>query len=181
MNRRARAGTWLANIATSGLLACASASGPSQGIQTLYMPGSNITMMPGTEPYTKTIAAPIDQVWHYVAAAYDSLTIPLTTLQPKTHIVGNEGFKAHQKLGKERLSKFFECGTTQEGENADSYELYIVLITQLEADGEHLTKVTTTVQAAAKPMNFAQDYSRCQSKFVLETRITDIVRSHFAK
>ena len=139
-------------------------------------------MAPGTEPFSKTIAAPIEQVWHYVPGAYDSLTIPLTTLRPTTHVVGNEGFKVTQRLGKERLSKFFDCGATQGGGmNADTFEMYVVLITQLEADGPSRTKIITTVQASGRPMQNMQDFSQCQSTGLIERRITDIITAHFAK
>ena len=87
--------------------------------------------------------------------------------------------KSRQKLGKERLSTFFECGTTQVGPNADSYELYVTVHTYLEPlkGDSSRTRMTVAVSGAAKPLQFSQDYSRCTSKTMLERRILDVISS----
>ena len=64
---------------------------------------------------------------------------------------------------------------TQVGPNADSYEVYFTITTQLDSVAPSLTRMTTQLTAAAKPLAFSQDYSRCSSKVVLEKKLLDIV------
>src|SRR4051812_41974930 len=52
------------------------------------------------------VAMPIDRVWRLMPAVYDSLKIPLTTLDGAKHFVGNEGMKVRQKLGGVPLSRY---------------------------------------------------------------------------
>jgi hypothetical protein len=166
--------------------ACAPSSSvsttPTQRTETIYTGGSGkLTVNPDNGAATRVIEAPLEKVWQLLPSAYDSVAVPLTLIDPKRHVIGNEGFKLRQTLGKKRLSTFFECGTTQVGPNADSYEVYLTVLTNLEADGPTRTKLTTSITAAAKPMQFAQDYSRCSSKSALETRIADIMAAAATK
>jgi hypothetical protein len=123
------------------------------------------------------IGAPLQAVWRLLPVAFDSGAVPLSLVDPKKHVMANEGFKIRQKLGKDRLSTFFECGTTQVGPNADSYELYITVSSNLEpVKGDTTrTRMTVAVSAAAKPLQFSQDYSRCTSKTMLERKMLDAV------
>ena len=165
------------------LTGCASPS-PSTPVsrpETVYAGTTALKINPDNGATTKTLDAPLDRVWLRLPTAYDSVGIPLTLMDPRRHVMGNEGFKVRQTLAKRRLSGYFECGSTQVGPNADSYEVYLTILTTLEADGAQRTKMTTTVTAQAKPMQFAQDYSRCSSKSTLETRISDIVTAAVLK
>jgi hypothetical protein len=97
--------------------------------------------------------------------------------------MANEGFKVRQKLRNERLSNYFECGTTQVGPNADSYELFVTVRSYLEPlkEDSTRTRMTVAVTAAAKPLQFAQDYSRCTSKTALERRMLDVIANAVSK
>jgi hypothetical protein len=111
------------------------------------------------------------KVWWALAETYEALGIPLTLIDHPKKTLANEGFKVRAKLGEARLSNYFECGTTQVGPNADSYEMYLTILTQLDSVSAAQTRMTTSISAAAKPMLFAQEYSRCTSKGTLEKEI----------
>jgi hypothetical protein len=180
MNRSIRlAGRLLSGAVVVAGAACASAAGPTQRTETVYIPGATGAMSVTGEngSVSVTLAAPLQSVWRLVPMAFDSAGVPLSLIDPKTHAIGNEGFKVRQKLGKERLSTYFECGTTQVGPNADSYELFITVMSHLQPVKGDTTKTRMTVQVtgAAKPLQFAQDYSRCTSKTMLERRMLDVV------
>jgi hypothetical protein len=127
------------------------------------------------------IAFPLDQVWRALPAAYDSLKIPLTTLDPKTHHLGNEGMKIRQRLGTVMLSKYIDCGQAQIGPSADSYDVYLNVTTTVSARSGAETEIATIVESAAKPLNFGQDYSRCTSKGTIENAISTIVAAKLTK
>lgn len=126
-------------------------------------------------PIETTIAAPIERVWRALPAAFDSLAIPVSRSEPATHTLGNDSFKTRQRLGKTILSRYFDCGATQIGPNADSYEVNITLLTSLSPAGDGSTRLATSIQALARPITFNQGYSACSSKGELERRIVEQV------
>jgi hypothetical protein len=162
----------------AGLGACSAAVTPTQRPESTYIPGAGVMSVSGESgTIAVTIGAPLQTVWRALPLAFDSTGVQLTLIDPKKHLMANEGFKIRQKLGKERLSTFFECGTTQVGPNADSYELYVTVHTYLEPlKGDSTrTRMTVAVTGAAKPLQFSQDYSRCTTKTMLERKMVDVV------
>lgn len=165
------------------LLAACASSGPTPGAgsstQTISIgsggSGGTTRMNTSTTSSVANVPFPLADVWRFLPEAYDSLGIPKSLINPATRVISNQGMKIRQRLGKTPLSRFIECGMTQIGPNADSYEVFLTVSTQLAAAGSGTT-ITTTVDAVAKPLNFAQEYSRCSSKGVLEPRIVDALK-----
>jgi hypothetical protein len=158
-------------------------SAPGRATETVRVAGSGIgmTIAPNTGANVTTIPFSSEQVWRTMPAVFEALGIPLTTVDPKKHLIGNEGFKLRQQLGTVRLSKYIECGTTQIGPNADSYEVYITIMTDVQAGESGGAKISTIFEASARPLNFAQEYSRCSSKGVLEPKIVEIATAKLQK
>jgi hypothetical protein len=151
-------------------------SSPTSTVRVMGEGGGALTLTSSTMANVTTIPFSIDQVWRVLPAVYDSLSIPITTVEPSKHLVANEGFKLRQTLGKTPLSRYIDCGATQIGANADSYDVYMTIVTHADAGSEG-TKLSTTLEAAAKPVSFSQAYSRCTSRGVLETRIADVLKA----
>jgi hypothetical protein len=179
MTRSAQVVRSLFCLLAASAAGCASAVTPTQRVETTYIPGmaGALSVSGDNGSVSATIGAPMQAVWRILPVAFDSVSVPLSLIDPKTHVMGNEGYKLRQKLGKERLSTYFECGTTQVGPNADSYEIYLKVLSNLEPvrGDSSRTRVTVTVSAAAKPLQFSQDYSRCTSKTALERRLLDVI------
>lgn len=168
------------------LCACATASstlssnGPTQQVRVATPMGeTNLAMASTTDANVAQLSAPIDRVWGQLPAAYDSLGIPVNTANSSSHLIGNNGLKLRHQLGKVYLSKYIDCGQTQIGENADSYDVMLTVYTQLQAGtgGVGSTQISTTVDAAARPAAFAQAYARCSSKGVLESKLVDLLKA----
>jgi hypothetical protein len=172
-------------FSVAALCGCAASTSTTSGraTETVRVAGSGIGM--ATAPNTGAIVATVpfasEQVWRTMPAVFESLGIPLTTLDPKKHLIGNEGFKLRQQLGTVRLSKYIECGTTQIGPNADSYEVYITIVTDVQPGESGGAKISTVFEASARPLNFAQEYSRCSSKGVLEPKIVEVATAKLQK
>jgi hypothetical protein len=166
------------------VLACSGAVTPTQRVESTYIPGASVMSVSGENgSMSVVIGAPLQTVWRYLPTAFDSAGVALTLVDPKMHLMANEGFKIRQKLKNERLSTYFECGTTQVGPNADSYELYVTVrsfIEPLKNDSTR-TRMTVAISGAAKPLQFSQDYSRCTSKTMLERKMIDVVANAVAK
>jgi hypothetical protein len=178
----------IALVSLMVLGACASGSGSgSSRPETMRVSGgggiggaSAITMNTSTTASVTKVAFPIDQVWRMLPVAYDSLKIPPTTLDPRAHHFGNEGMKIRRQLGGVALSKYIDCGQAQIGPSADSYDVFLSVMTTLGASDGGSTDVSTIVEAAARPLHFGQEYTRCTSKGTIENAISGIINAKLA-
>lgn len=166
--------------------ACASGGGSAPGpsgpmTQTIGIAGGGdrLTISPGSGPTTHAIAAGVDRVWRVLPAAFDSLGVPVTRVDPAQRVIGNDGFKTRQKLRNVPLSRYVDCGQTQIGQNADSYEVIITLVVQVRPGANSATSssLVTTFEAVARPLTFSQGYSRCTTKATLEPRLLAAVNA----
>jgi hypothetical protein len=160
-------------------LACAG-SAPTPGAapveQHVVVPGSagslNIVAASGISSHE--FAAPVEKVWKVLPAVFDSLSMTISMLDPTTHTIGNRGFKVRGKLGKVGLAHYIDCGTTQIGPNAESYDVTLTLITTLTATAGGATAMTIDFEASAKPLAFAQEPFHCSSKGTMEQRVNQL-------
>jgi len=143
----------------------------SQGGASLTIPGNNSSTV-------RTVAFGMDQVWRALPFVFDSIGIPVGTLDPAKRTIGNSGFKIRGRLKGVPLSRYIDCGnSTQIGPNADAYDVNITMFAELHAADAGGTAVTTTMDVMARPATFAQEYSHCATKGVLETRFFDILKA----
>jgi hypothetical protein len=124
-----------------------------------------------------TVSAPIDRVWAVLTPSYDSVAIPLTAIDPAAHVLGNGGLIVHRKLGKARLSEYINCGNSQGGPSADTYEVNLSVSTRLAPAPSGGTIVTTVVNAAGKPASLSGDYVPCGTTGGLETRLVRLIEA----
>lgn len=181
-------GVTMRRVATLSLLtlaACATGSSTTstrpESMRVIGSGGSqSFNLTPSTSANVSRVSGPIDKVWRLMPAVYDSLKIPLTRFDAAQHIVGNEGMKAHQKLGTVSLSKYIDCGEAQIGPSADTYDVYLSVVTTVRTVSPTETEIQTMVESAAKPMSFGQEYARCSSKGTIETAISNIVSARLS-
>jgi hypothetical protein len=174
-----------------GLAGCASsgAIGPARPAETVRASGgasmtsgsTGVSIVPSSSEVNVTIASPINVAWRAMPGVYQTLKIPLTTLDQQTHTIGNEGLKALKNLGGVPLSKYLDCGNSQIGPNADSYDVHLSIVSQLVANANGTTKLVTNLVASARPLAYAQEYSHCSSKGVLEAKLVDELNAALAK
>ena len=123
---------------------------------------------------TRELPASVDALWNVLPAVHDSLGIPITLRDAARHTIGNDGLRVRSRLGKVGLQRYLDCGSTQGGPNAETYEVYLVLRTQVLPGANAGSRLSTSVQAEARPVNFASDGVRCTSKNTLEKAIADL-------
>jgi hypothetical protein len=178
-------------LAAGTCLSCASSTrqSPPRTTETVRISGgagatphaaggtAELSITPSTEAHTRTFAFPLDRVWGVLPAAYDSLGIPVTRLDPKDHVIGNPGFVVRRRLGKTHLGRYLDCGSTQGAPSVDSYDVNLSVISQAYSDAAGSTIVSTIVDARAKPVFASAEWSRCTSTGRLEAAILDGVKS----
>lgn len=170
----------ICTAALIGLSACASNSSErGTRVRTQSVGGSDV----GRIAVTSTVEADLikvpydaDAVFRVMTAAYDSLGIPITGLDPAKKTIENNGVKIRNRLGKMPISTYLDCGNSQIGPNADSYDVYLNISTRVMADGGGASKLATLLEAQARPATYNQAYSVCTTKGVLEQKLADVVQ-----
>ena len=147
----------------------------SRTIQVYGVPGK-LTVSSASNPVTSRLDFTVDEVWRVLPAVFDSLGVKVSMVDPKRHIIGAEDLKVRVQLGRTPMSRYIDCGQTQIGQNADSYELRLTVLAQVQAVAPGGSLLSTTLDAAAKPITFSQDYSRCSSKGLFESRLVEAVK-----
>jgi len=136
--------------------------------------GASLNVVPISGLSTHQFAYPVDAVWKVMPAVLDSVAVPVGLLDPTTHTIGNRGFKLRGKLGRVPLGRYIDCGTTQIGPNAESYDITLTLTTTLVPAAGGGTSMTVNMEASAKPLAFSQEPFRCATKGALEQRVVDL-------
>jgi hypothetical protein len=168
----------IVSISVLWLAACASSGGGGVQQETVRVVDSGVGMQLTTHHtagwVTQDVAAPGDAVWRALGAAHDSLGIPVTVRDERARTIGNDGLKLRRRLGQVPLQRYLDCGNTQGGPNAESYEVHLVVRTQVLPAGSGSSRVSSTVQAQARPVNFSGDWIRCTSRNTLEKAIAEL-------
>lgn len=145
--------------------------------QTIAITGGGpggMSYVPSSGMSNHTFAFPIDRVWAVMPAVLDSLSIPVSLLDEPTHTIGNRGFKLRGRLGKTPLSRFIDCGTTQIGPNAESYDVTLTFTAALSPAPGGGTAIALNFESSARPPAFSQEPFRCSTRNQLEPRFLDL-------
>ncbi|MCA0377037.1 MAG: hypothetical protein LCH84_15405 [Gemmatimonadetes bacterium] len=172
--------TLLCLASLTALAACASgnAGSTSRAPVTQTIGGAGVgraTITTTTEADVMTLPFDADMVFRVLPSLYDSLGVQINTVDPARRMIGNNGFKLRQRLGKAVLSTLIDCGNTQIGPNADSYDVYLSVITTVTPAGAGASTLSTLLEAQARPITYNQAYNRCTTKGTLEQRLADLV------
>ncbi|WP_337169412.1 hypothetical protein [Gemmatimonas aurantiaca] len=129
-----------------------------------------------------TVPYDADAVYRVMQAAYDSLGIPITGLDPAKKTIENSGVKIRNRLGKMPISTYLDCGNSQIGPNADSYDVYLNVSTKVTpGPAAGTARLATLLEAQARPATYNQAYSVCSTRGVLEQKLADVVKARLAK
>lgn len=177
-------------VALVVLAACSSAHNPSPdpsvdpasnvrvaGSNTSGVSNSTLRVTPSYDVAVDTIHAGVEKIWEALPAIYTALSIPLTTADNQTLRFGNEGMKIRRRLGETSLIKLLDCGRTQIGQNADSYDILLSVLTTLRRHDAQTTIVSTSVEATGRPPQFSSSDTRCRTTGALERQIVLALRA----
>lgn len=180
--------TWFA-LAAFALAGCAgSRHEPATGARpaTMVLSGAQGNMTLSTVSSAavakRELAAPIDSVWQALPAVFDSLKIPVTTVLAGQYTMGNDGVKLRRAIAGVNMPNYLNCGGSIGMPNADTYDIQLSLITQLQkVEGtDRVTNVVTMIDATARPnMGSTINPVACSSTGRLEDRIYQLLKLQF--
>jgi hypothetical protein len=157
---------------------CAS-SGSSSGSE-IPSPSDRVVATDNQTTYRTTVApnakVPIpvgpSRAFAALKTVYEELGIPAGTNDPTTGRVGNTNFWKTRKLANEAISTYLNCGNSITGSAADTYRVYISLVSVIRPDGQGASELETAFTAAAQNMEgTASDRVVCGTTGRLEERI----------
>jgi hypothetical protein len=123
------------------------------------------------------VEVPADRAWPALGAAYDALGIPKSTIDSRARLLG-ANVRLRSRLGNARLSTYLDCGRAQGGPSADTYDIHLLVETRIVERELETSRVSTLVEATARPTGFAQNPVRCTTTGTLERRIIEELRAH---
>ena len=174
-------------LSLAGALACAPSASISSGRDRYPVrvvgPAGSTSMMVRSDDNTTSgvIAVAPEDAWRALPAVFDSLGIPLTRVDPSNRIIANDGFRVRQRLRDVPLSRYFDCGSTQVGPNADSYQVLLVIVARLRPAAAGMTTLDLSIDAHARSLAFSQAYASCTPLGTLDARFRELLRAHFAR
>jgi hypothetical protein len=177
----------IAALASICLAACAPPQAPTTATpetERVRMGGTatGLRLSSNTVARADTVWTSLDRIWKVLPAVYGVLEVPIEKFDAESNTIGHSSLKLYRRLGKIPLTRYLDCGATQIGPNADSYEVLLTVLTRLtrpRADTSN-TAVVTTVEAMARPIQFRGDYVRCTSKGALEARVVEVLKVQLA-
>jgi hypothetical protein len=117
----------------------------------------------------------VEKAWAAVPAVFGELGIEPTFVDSKQHVFGNAGANYRRRLGSQRMSRYFDCGSTAGISNADDYDLLVRVITQIIPAEGGLSTLRTQVEATGHATATSGQVVRCASTGALEERIAHMV------
>ena len=120
------------------------------------------------------VNAPFDDVFRSLAAAYDSVGVPVTISSPAQGLIGNDGLKVRRRLKETPLTRYIDCGATQGGPSAETYEVLLIVRTQLQKQSQGV-QATTLLEASARPVALSGNWVKCGSTGRLEMLIGQLI------
>lgn len=177
------------SLAATAVILCACSSG-SGGMATTQAPDrrstSQITRIEvggnGTETieidwehqhtYEETkLLVGVDKAWSEYPTVFGELGIEPNVIDSKQHVFGNAGVKVRGSLGRQRLSRYIDCGATAGMANADQYDIIVRVVSQVVPADAGLATIRTQVEANGRASGESSTSARCVSTGALEARI----------
>jgi len=120
-----------------------------------------------------------DRVWPALLEVYDELGIPLTGADADQRILETREVRV-SRIGRRRMSRWVDCGSTFTGPLADSYDVHLTLTTQVVEQGVSGSRIRQVANAWARPRTRSGSQVHCTSRGLLLPRIVEELEAHLA-
>ena len=126
---------------------------------------------------TFTLDVPPGRVLAEIKSVYDALGIPSATVDAANGKITAPTFYKTRTLGDVNLSMYFNCGDSLNGNIANTYRIYISVVSAVRSNGRGGTELETAVSGSAADMGGSSSGRiPCGTTGRLEERIQDGVR-----
>ena len=124
-----------------------------------------------------SVSASSAMTFQAASVALRELKVPLEVDEPANGLLGSGGFTLTRTFGRERLSKYLDCGTGVGGANADLRRITMALFVWIDSAGPQLSQVKVGVLASARDLEgVSKTALECGSTGALEAMLADEIR-----
>lgn len=74
------------------------------------------------------------------------------------------------------LTKYIDCGSTQGGLSAETYEVVLSIHSQIQTVAPNTNRIRSTFQSYARPISISSEYRTCRSTGALEKSFGELLR-----
>lgn len=142
----------------------------------IVVPGQITQVLSDTVGTPYDIPFPVATAYHALLAAYRELKVPLEVQDSLRFQVGSATFHRTGTFAGAQISTWMGCGDGASGPNADSYRVYMILNSSLQAAGPDRTVLRTGYLAGAVSQSGASNQPMpCESTGRLEIRLHKMV------
>lgn len=127
---------------------------------------------PAPAQVSASFTSSYERVWQALQAAYPSLGLKVNAIDTTAHALGFSGI-VRRKIGKMPISTYFGCGMSAGDHIADSYDVTLVVASQVTRSPDGRILVTTHARAGARAPQFSSDNARCTTNGRLERALFD--------
>jgi len=161
-------------LAAALTVACATTSTPNAAPNTtpeVLIDASGRVYRTTDSPTAVTFVTSPDSTFKAVVAAYTTLGLEPTTIDPAGRVVARQHILLRSRFQGEPLSAVFDCGAGQFGPRADQGRIFADITTQVISSGSG-SSMSTSIQASLTPNDgVSRDPIRCVSHGRIEERL----------
>ncbi|MEO8879912.1 MAG: hypothetical protein ABI446_05900 [Gemmatimonadaceae bacterium] len=117
----------------------------------------------------------VDKAWSEYPTVFGELGIDPNVIDSRQHVFGNAGLKVRGTLGRQRMSRYLDCGATAGIPNADQYDIIVRVVSQVIPADAGLSSIRTQVEANGRASGESSTSARCVSTGALEARIAHMM------
>jgi hypothetical protein len=160
-------------LAACGPAVSGVAVGETQRDVAVYDPQTGIhsTRLTPTGASTAVLPFSTEAIWALLPGVYAELGIQATVVDERRKMYGQPQTSVRRRFAGSPISTFLDCGSRAGIQNADSYNVTISVVTQLQPARENATHFRTIVEATARAQGGTDPAVRCGSNQALEQRI----------
>lgn len=166
-------------LGLTGLLATPLAAQRSRTV--IVVPGQLTQVITDTMGTAYEVPFAPDRVYRAVLAAFEELKIPSEVRDSALGRVESNIFHRRSDMGGKQISTYLSCGDGITGPYADSYRVYMLMMTRVEPRGENRSAIRTIfLGGAVNVSEGARQPMACESTGRWEIRLHKLVVSKAA-
>ena len=125
-------------------------------------------------------SADAESVWRLLPDAFDTLGVPYSVVDASTRTIGSPGGRVN-RMGSARPGRYLDCGSNMARQYADTYQVYLAVVTSVEeAEGGGVT-LRTLLEATARDAAHSNGPIRCTTRGLLEREIAAFVEERLGR
>jgi hypothetical protein len=127
---------------------------------------------------TTPLEMSVEEAWRSLLRAYDAIGLSITSMDSRAHSV-TSNMRVRSRLGGTRLSQYLDCGRSQGGPSADTYDVHMEVQSQVVRTDDAASRISTHIEATARPATLTGAPIRCASTGTLERRLVHEIHLHW--